>query len=76
MKKTKPKTNWLFLTDLWRNTELEEVIRKDLREISSICEALGKRERGRETEIKRGRWAQVMTVCIKFHMGIKRLEKY
>ena len=36
----------------------KEVIRKDFREVSSICEILDKRE----VEIKRARWAQGMTI--------------
>lgn len=50
----------------------KEVMRRDFREVSSTCEILDKRQ----VEIKKARWAQVMTVCVKFHMSVKKLEKY
>lgn len=50
----------------------KEVMRKDFREVSSTCEIPDKRQ----VEIKKARWAQGMTVYVKFHMRVKKLEKY
>ena len=47
----------------------KEAMRKDFRDVSSICEILDKRE----VEIKRARWAQGMTICVKFHMRVKKM---